>query len=249
MNRVKDIGITNPKPYMNAEEAREIRTRIDSYIDVKMDEWNKTVTHAEHLYKEGIDQDYYRRHTIEHGWRIRMSRTAQGKVLHQIAKVSPHTAQLYAHYQYEEMLHDQLYRQDLEPIGVSEEEFLATEPMFATRLLCAFQYYVAEHESPIGALAYGYLVEYVTHKITPQQVDNLTKELGKEKVRGQAAHINTDLSHEHSEDLWEIVKSFLFSESDVDVFLKYIDEIQSILAMYFEELYQKTVAAKEQKAA
>ncbi|MEL6115183.1 hypothetical protein P0Y67_08200 [Photobacterium sp. SP02] len=241
MNRVNHIGFDHPKSFLDSEESLEVKNKIDTYIDKKMAEWDEKVVHAKHLYEPGVDTAYYKRHMIEHVWRIRMSRTVQAKALHQIAKISPEAAQLYARYQDEEMLHDILFKNDALAIGVTEEEIKSTEPMFSTRLLTGFKYFIVEHENPLGAVAYSYLVEYVTAKITPDQVNNLQSELGSEKIKGQVAHINTDLSHDHSGDMWEIVKALIFCEEDIDSFMKYIDEIQDLLAMYYTELYEKTV--------
>ncbi|MCV2884449.1 hypothetical protein OE749_07060 [Aestuariibacter sp. AA17] len=249
MNRVQDIGFAHPKSCLDSNESAEVKRRIDLYIDGKMEEWDKEVVYAKHLFEPGVDKNYYKRHMIEHVWRIRMSRTVQAKVLHQIAKISPEAAQLYARYQDEEMLHDILFKNDAMASGVTEDEINNTEPMFATRLLTGFKYFVTEHENPLGAVAYSYLVEYVTAKTTPAQVSNLKSELGSENVKGQVAHINTDLSHDHSGDMWEIVRALIFSENDIDVFLKYIDEIQSLLAMYYKELYDTTIGTDTIKAA
>ncbi|ABE56747.1 hypothetical protein Sden_3472 [Shewanella denitrificans OS217] len=249
MNRVISVGFEHPKSYLDSNQSVEAKSRIDSYIDKKMDEWNKEVVYAKHLYEPSVNKEYYKRHMIEHVWRIRMSRTVQAKALHQIAKISPEAAQLYARYQDEEMLHDILFKQDALALGVTEDTIKNTEPMFATRLLMGFKYFVAEHENPLGAVAYSYLVEYVTAKITPDQVSNLKSELGSENIKGQVAHINTDLSHDHSGDMWEIVRALLFTESDIEMFIKYIDEIQDLLAMYFKELYEKTIAKNESQAA
>ena len=45
-------------------------------LDKKMAEWAATVPYANHLESKKLDSKWYRRHTIEHVWRIRLSRAA-----------------------------------------------------------------------------------------------------------------------------------------------------------------------------
>ena len=248
MNRVKRCGITHPKPYLDSMKGQVVRQQIDSYIEKKIKEWNQSVPYANHLYEKDVDKSYYRRHVIEDVWRIRLMRTCQTRVLHQIAQKSPEAAQLYARYQDEEMLHDLLFKKDVESLDVSEEELLSTEPMFSTRLLVGFIYFVVKHENPLGAIAYSYLIEYVTEKLATKRVENLAAEFGIEKVKGQAAHTNTDLTLDHAGNMWEILNAFIFCQEDIDAFYKYLDEIQDLLAMYFKELYELTIVKKDEKA-
>jgi pyrroloquinoline quinone (PQQ) biosynthesis protein C len=206
-----------------------------------MAEWSATVPYANHLESRKLDSRWYRRHTIEHVWRIRLSRVAHCKALHEIAKVSPEAAQLYAEYQAEEMNHDTLFMQDCKSMGVTRQELEATEPFLATRLLQGFFYFLTEHEGPIGVVASSYLVEYTTAKLTPRQVQSMKESLGEDKIKGQLAHINTDMGDDHAGEMWRILRYLIRSEEDVEKVLRYFDDIQAILAMYFRELYEATV--------
>lgn len=247
MNRVKNCGIERPAPFFSLQDSERIRARLDSYLDQKMAEWTATVPYANHLESKNLNGAWYRRHTIEHVWRIRLSRVAHCRALAQIAKISPEAAQLYGEYQSEEMNHDTLFMQDCKAIGVTQEELLATEPFLATRLLQGFFYFICEHEHPIGVVASSYLVEYTTAKLTPKQITSLKSSLGEDKIKGQLAHINTDLGDDHAGEMWRIMRYLLTSEADVDKVLRYFDDIQHILAMYFRELYDATIG--ERKAA
>ncbi|QTL36858.1 MULTISPECIES: iron-containing redox enzyme family protein [Pseudoalteromonas] len=242
MNRVTHCGIDRPKPFYSLSEGEQVRAKLDSYLDQKMAQWKETVPYASHLESKDINSAWYRRHTIEHVWRIRLSRSAHCKALHAITKVSPEAAQLYAEYQAEEMNHDTLFMQDCEAIGVTQEELLNTEPFLATRLLQGFFYFVSEHEDPIGVVASSYLVEYTTAKLTPKQMESMKASLGEENVQGQLAHINTDLGEDHAGEMWRILRYLIRSEADVEKVLRYFDDIQTILAMYFRELYDATIA-------
>jgi hypothetical protein len=200
------------------------------------------VPYANHLESKELNMAWYRRHTIEHVWRIRLSRAAHTRALHEIAKISPEAAQLYGQYQAEEMNHDLLFLQDCKAIGVTEEELLNTEPFRATRLLQGFFYFVCEHEHPMGVVASSYLIEYTTAKLTPRHIRGLRESLGEDKIRGQLAHINTDLGDDHAGEMWRILRYLLNSEADVEKVLRYFDDVKEISAMYFRELYEATVA-------
>lgn len=241
MNRVSHCGIDHPAPFYSLADGEAVRRRLDQYLDQKMAEWSATVPHANHLEAKKLDSAWYRRHTIEHVWRIRLSRVAHCKALHAITKISPEAAQLYGEYQAEEMNHDTLFMQDCKALGVTQQELEATEPFLATRLLQGFFYFVTEHEHPLGVVASSYLVEYTTAKLTPRQVKSMKESLGEDKIRGQLAHVNTDLGEDHAGEMWRILRYLIRSEEDVEKTLRYFDDIQTILAMYFRELYEATV--------
>ncbi|KLU22400.1 hypothetical protein EOS_30865 [Caballeronia mineralivorans PML1(12)] len=241
MNRVTHCGIERPSPFYSLAEGAAVQAKLDQYLDKKIAEWRATVPHANHLESKKLDSKWYRRHTIEHVWRIRLSRSAHAKTLHAITKISPEAAQLYAEYQAEEMNHDVLFMQDCKALGVTQEELLATEPFLATRLLQGFFYFVSEHESPIGVVASSYLIEYTTAKLTPNQIKSLKETLGEDKIKGQLAHVNTDVGDDHAGEMWRILRYLIREEADVEKVLRYFDDIQTILAMYFRELYEATV--------
>lgn len=241
MNRVRHCGIDHPAPFYSLADGEAVRRRLDQYLDKKMAEWAATVPYANHLENRKLDSRWYRRHTIEHVWRIRLSRSAHCKALHAITKISPEAAQLYAHYQAEEMNHDTLFAQDCKALGVTQQELEGTEPFLATRLLQGFFYFIAEHENPIGVVASSYLVEYTTAKLTPRQIKSMKESLGEDKIKGQLAHINTDVGDDHAGEMWRILRYLIRSEADVDQVLRYFDDIQTILALYFRELYEATV--------
>lgn len=249
MNRVTKCGIHRPKPFYSLADGEAVRARLDAHLDNIMAEWKKTVPYASHLEGKNIDSAWYRRHTMEHVWRIRLGRAAHCKALHEITKISPDAAQLYAEYQADEMNHDSLFMQDCRAIGVTEEELLASEPFLATRLLEGFFYFISEHESPLGVVASSYLVEYTTAKLTPKQMEAMEDALGEDKIKGQLAHINTDLGDDHAGEMWRILRYLILKEEDVDAVLKYFDDVTVIMAMYFRELYEATVGKVEDLAA
>ncbi|MEW2165922.1 iron-containing redox enzyme family protein [Streptomyces sp. NPDC007084] len=242
MNRVQNTGIQHPKPFYNEAQSRLKKAELDRYLDKKMEEWKNSVPFASHLTEPELHQAYYRRTLIEHVWRIRLSRVSQSKAIYKIAQVAPRAARDYAQYQADEMLHDRLYVSDAAAAGVTEEEILATEPYLSTRLLEGFFYYALEHESFLAPVVSNYLVEYTQIKLQPAIVENLQSRLGKEKVKGQAAHLHVDSTEDHSQEMWDILHQLIFSEDDFRQVFKYIDDVQEILALFFREIYADTVA-------
>jgi len=248
MNRTKNAGTEHPSPLLTYEKSLSLKAKVDNFIDRQIDLWNENVPYAKHLEEDKLNPEWYERHTIEHVWRIRLMRTSQVHALHAIAKLSPEAAQLYARYQDEEMLHDTLFAQDLEKMGVSKSKILATEPLFPTRLLIGFMYFIAQHENPIGAICYSYLVEYTTIKLTGRQLNAMKVSLGEENIEGQLMHMNTDLVEDHSGDMWRLLNSLIFKEDDERIIFQYLGEFQELLGMYFKMLHETTVLKRSKSA-
>lgn len=242
MNRVHNTGIAHPKPYFSHQEGLRRKAELDQYLDQKMAEWKRTVPFASHFTDKSINTAYYRRTLIEHVWRIRLSRVSQSKAIYKIAQISPKAAQDYAMYQAEEMIHDKLFISDCEAAGISLDEIYNTEPYLSTRLFEGFFYFALEHESPLAPVVSNYLVEYTQAKLQPTIVRSLQESLGKDKVKGQTAHLQVDTADDHSMEMWKILSQLIFSEDDFRKVFKYVDDVQEILAMFFREIYNDTVA-------
>ncbi|MGY4026478.1 iron-containing redox enzyme family protein [Aeromonas rivuli] len=247
-NRITDRAIVRRKPLLSLQESAKVKRELDAFLDTKIDEWNRTVPFARHLEGAEVNLPYYRQTLMEHAWRIRLMRSAQCNNLHKISRINAEAAQRYAAYQDEEMLHDTLFIQDAERIGVTQEEIYRTEPSFYTRLLAGYLYFVAEHEKPLGVVCYSYLVEYTTQKITPKQIAAMADSLGKDKIAGQAAHLNTDLVEDHTQEMWDILHLLIESEQDIVDIKRYFSEIQELLKLFFVELYEQHGKATEQAA-
>jgi hypothetical protein len=248
-NRVKNVGYENRQPYLNAAASVELRSQIDAIIDRQIDQWYETVPHAAHLEGKNVNSEYYRRHLVETAWRIRLLRVAESKALVEIAKRSPEAAQIWANYEREEMLHDELFIQDLARAGVSREQFLATEPYLSTKLLAGFFSYLLDHEGPLGVVAYSYLVEYVNVKLEPAKIQALKESVGESNISGQISHSHTDINDDHPGEVWQAIRFLLRSDEDIASLKRYLAEHQNVLALYFKELYEDKIAHLEQKAA
>ena len=159
LNRCINTGLTAEKDYVNRYKSNLLRANVDEYIDKKIEQWNSSVPYATHFEENEINKDYYIRHLIETIWRIRLLRVSESKALTEIAKIHPVAAQIWANYEREEMIHDELFAQDLYSQNISKETILATEPYLSTKLLTGFFSYLLDHEGPLGVVVYSYLVE------------------------------------------------------------------------------------------
>jgi hypothetical protein len=248
-NRVKNVGYDNSAPYLSATAAQSLRSQIDGIIDRQVESWYETVPYAAHLEGKSVDSEYYQRHLVETAWRIRLLRVAESKTLAEIAKRSPEAAQIWANYEREEMLHDELFISDLQRAGVSRADFLATEPYLSTKLLAGFFSYLLDHEGPLGVVAYSYLVEYVNVKLEPKKLEALKGSIGESNIVGQISHSHTDINDDHPGEVWQAIRFLIRSEQDVEDLKRYLDEHQTVLALYFKELYEDKIADGRRKAA
>ncbi|MFB7025280.1 MULTISPECIES: hypothetical protein [unclassified Streptomyces] len=244
-NRVINAGYENRFPFLNAARSLELRAEMDAQIDRQVQEWYETVPHAAHLEGKNVDSAYYKRHLVETAWRIRLLRVAESKALSEIAKRSPEAAQIWANYEQEEMLHDELFIDDLAKVGVSREEFLAIEPYLSTKLLTGYFSYLLDHEGPLGVVAYSYLVEYVNVKLEPRKLVALKDSVGEDKLAGQISHSHTDINDDHPGEVWAALRFLIRGEEDIAALRTYLREHQSILALYYKELYEDTILGAE----
>ena len=241
VNRCNHTGLNRRKPFLSLEQAQQWRKDIDHFLDQQIEKWYETVPYAAHFEGEHINKVYYQRHLIETAWRIRLMRVAESKALPEMAKVSPEAAQIWANYQMEEMLHDELFIADLEKTGVSRDQFIATEPYLSTKLLAGFFSYLLDHEGLLGTLTYSYLVEYVNVKLDRKKIQTMKKSLGEAAIGGQIAHSHTDLNDDHPGEVWSAIRYLIKDASDFDNLKRYLDEYQRILAMYFREIHEDIV--------
>lgn len=248
-NRVTNVGYVNGTPYLSASASAELRAEVDRQIDRQIIEWYENVPEAAHLEGKNVNSEYYKRHLIETAWRIRLLRVAEAKALVEIAKRSREAAQVWANYEQEEMLHDDLFIADLAKAGVSREEFLATEPYLSTKLLTGYFSYLLDHEDPLGVVAYSYLVEYVNVKLEPKKLAALKESVGETNIKGQINHSHTDINDDHPGEVWAAIRYLIRDDQDIAALRKYLQEHQTVLAQYFEEIYQDTIVKSEKQPA
>lgn len=236
-NRVRNIGYDLVQSKFTPTELTSIRTGIDIYIEEKIKEWYETVPYANHFETKDLNKKYYIRHLIETALRIRILRVSEAKALVELAKIQPEAAQVWAKYECDEMLHDELFIKDLEKAGVTREEFLTYEPYLSTKLLTGYFSYLLDHEGPLGVIVYSYLVEYVNVKIEKNKLEVMKKTLGEDNILGQIMHAEVDSEDDHPGEVWDCLKYLIKNDEDVEKIKRYIDENQYILSLYFKEIY------------
>ncbi|WP_185234685.1 hypothetical protein [Teredinibacter franksiae] len=237
VNRCINTGIGRGKPFLNPTRSIEVRSEIDSIIDQQIDEWKASVPGADHHErKNAFNMPYYQRSLAETALRIRLLRVVESKALVEIAKKSPEAAQIWADYERDEMLHDEMFIQDLEKSGFSRERFMEIEPTLSTKMLVGFFSYLLDHEGPLGVVAYSYLVEYVNVKLEPEKLEGLKAILGEELIAGQVAHAHTDVNHDHPTMVWSCLRYLISDQADIEKLKIYLREFQQILSMFFVEM-------------
>jgi hypothetical protein len=245
INRCRNTGIGRSRPYLSISDSQRLRQEVDRVLDQQVKKWYEEVPYADHFEGGPVNKSYYQRHLAETAWRIRLLRVAEAKTLHEIAKVSPEAAQIWANYEMEEMLHDELFIKDFERAGSSREEFLATEPYLSTKLLAGFFSYLLDHEGPLGVVAYSYLVEYVNVKLEPKKIETMKETIGEKAIAGQISHSHTDINDDHPGEVWNAIRYLIKSQDDIDNLYRYFAEHQRILAMYFQELYNDVIVPND----
>jgi hypothetical protein len=249
LNRCCNTGLESNQSFLGINESNELRKKIDNFIDEQIDNWNAVVPFATHFEEQTIHKKYYVRHLIETIWRIRLLRISESKALAEIAKINPYAAQIWANYEREEMIHDELFAQDLLAQNISRDVIIKTEPYLSTKLLTGFFLYLLEHEGPLGVVAYSYLVEYVNVKLEPKKISAMKSSLGEKSIRGQISHSHTDMNDDHPGEVWQVIRHLIRNENDIKNLYRYLQEMQEILAMYFKEIYEDKVNDIKRRAA
>ncbi len=250
MNRCINTGLGRSKPYLNPQKSVVFRAEIDNIIEQQIVEWNANVPATdEHNKKDDFNHAMYARGLAETAIRIRLLRVIESKAIAEIAKVSPEAARVWAEYECDEMLHDEMFIQDLEIAGVNRKEFLEIEPYMSTKLLVGYFSYLLDHEGPLGVVAYSYLVEYVNVKLEPEKLVSLEALLGKRAIAGQVAHSHTDINHDHPGMVWGALRYLINSEEDKEALKLYLKEAQKLLAMFFIEFNNEFNATATAKVA
>ncbi|MBA2672399.1 hypothetical protein [Ramlibacter sp.] len=183
-----------------------------------------------------ISRQLFIRHTIQTILRIRLARVADAKTLVLLTKTNPRAAQLWARYADEEMLHDRLFLQDIQRMGMTEEAVYATRPFLATQLLQGYIYYTLEHEGPLGLLAKAYFLEFVSYHTQREWNVNLERALGSGAIEGAKAHIAVDEGEDHIGDVWNVVAMEVHDEADAQRLQRYIDTYYQLFTAYLQEL-------------
>jgi len=231
--RCQNFGIKRNNGCLSIREVIEFRKECDSYIDNQIEEWNRDVPVTkvpENL--SDFNWDIYRRGLLETAYRIRLLRVVESKAISEMAKSSPDAAKIWAEYEADEMLHDQMFLDDLVASGVHKDVINNYDPTLETKLLVGYFSYLLDHEGVLGVVAYSYLVEYVNVKMETSRVDALSKLLGEQMVIGQRAHANTDINHDHPGMVWNCLSKLIKSDTDKKALFEYFDNFKKILILF-----------------
>jgi hypothetical protein len=225
-----------------------LRLTTDAKLDGFIERIYSEIPYASHQKDaDEIDMEYYKRHSIETPIRIKLKRTIDALVIHYFTKNNPKAAKDWANYTDDEMLHGHMFAKDIERLwGLTFEEVMAHEPLFATQLLNGYFYFHLEYEGPMAAIASAYLLEYVTARTQPEWLDNLQNKLGEKSVAGARAHVNLDLEEDHSGFVWETLMATVHSAEDIEKLNKHFDRIFGLFCAYLVEVYQSTAGKKEE---
>jgi hypothetical protein len=225
---------------------QEFRDQVDAYLDSAIKEFYETVPFARHqLDSAEINLDYYKRHNIETILRLRRKRTVDAYAIRYFTKHDPVQAKAWAHYTDDEMLHDKLFAADLKKVGVSHEEIYSTEPLLSTKLLTGYLQYGMEFEdSPLALITSVYFVEYTTTRTQPDWIRNLENSLGPDKVKGQRAHVGTDLDDDHDDFVWRVLASLVKSPADEQKVFDHLRNVFWLWKLYFVEIHQHVVQGR-----
>lgn len=219
----------------------EFRARVDAVLDGMIQAIGHNAPAVRYLAgAKQIDRELFKRHTIETILRIRLARVADSKALCLFTKEDPRSAQQWAKYTEEEMLHDKLFLKDLKNLGVEEAQVYGTDPFLATQLLQGYLYYTLEHEGPRGLITKSYFVEYTTRKTQALWNENVKQSLGEKAVRGAVAHLNYDLDEDHSSDVWNVLMSTVRTPQDEERVLYHLHAYYGLFTAYFNELAART---------
>jgi hypothetical protein len=221
----------------------ELRAAVDAYLDACIADFYQNIPFARHqLESSEINIEYYKRHNIETILRLRRKRTIDALAIRHFTKTDPVMAKAWAHYTDDEMLHDTLFAADLAKVGVDREQIYSTEPLLATKLLTGYLQYGIEYEgTPLALITSVYFVEYTTTRTQPKWLDNLEKSLGREKVKGQRAHVGTDLDDHHDDFVWHVLESLVTTPETERRVMLHLQDICRLWQLYFLELHTLTV--------
>lgn len=238
-------------PGVSAEPFAILRRQVDELLDGLIRAFYAQVPYAAHqMSAKELNLEYYKRHNIETIVRLRRKRTIDALAIHYFTKRDPIRGAEWAHYVEDEMLHDAWFAADLQRVGVSREEIYATEPMLSTKLLTGYLQYGMEFEgTPLALLCSVYFVEYTTTETQPSWIENLSKVLGEEKVKGARRHVGTDLEDKHADFVWGVLASLIHDADDERKVLQHMRNVANLWVAYFIELYNATVRTEDGSAA
>lgn len=215
----------------------DLRAHVNALLDSYIVRFYAELPAARHLHQAAsVDLQLFTAHTTQTILRIRLARMADARAILLFAKSDPATAQKWAKYEEEEMLHDRLFLKDLQKLGVDAATVYGTEPFLATKLLQGYLYYTLEHEGPMGLIAKAYFLEYTSRATQGEWNANVRRSLGADAVRGADAHLNIDVGEDHASDVWNVLMTLVKTPADEARLLAHLEHLFGLFGAYFDEL-------------
>lgn len=190
------------------------------------------------------DREYYKRHILESIIRIGLNNEVDAYCIHKIACQDKLIAQKLLNYLAEEYSHDNFFINDLAEFGIDKEQIMNTEPLFSTQLLLGYLYYSINKDGPIPTIVWNWLVEWYSKQYNTNVTMKAKEEFGIKKVKGMIDHIKIDQTESHAQDMFYLLKILLKEKENQEKVKQYITNFIKLIGMYFQELYDTTIATK-----
>jgi hypothetical protein len=191
-----------------------------------------------------IDKDYYRRHLVETVLRIRLNNEVDAYGLYKVGYKDHRLAATLARYLSEENNHEGMFLRDLERFGLSKADVDATRPFPSTEYLIGYMYFSINNNGPLPTAVWNWFVEWYSDQYNPVITKHAAEVFGDDMVKGSHAHIAYDEAHDHDDLMWSTVDRAVKGWGDFDTAKRLLTNFIDLVALYFKELHDETVASK-----
>lgn len=221
-----------------------MRERLEKAAHDAMEDLFERVPKAREFHAgEWIDREYYQRHLIETVLRIRLNNEVDAYGLYKIGYRDNRLAATLAQYLAEEYGHEELFIRDIARFGVSKEELDATSVFPSTEKLIGYLYFAINRHGPLPTMVWNWFVEWYSDRYNGVITDHAAETYGSQMVKGSAAHIQYDESHDHDDLMWSAVERAISGWGDYETAERYLVNFVDLIADYFTELHRSTVGA------
>lgn len=232
-------------PGENLSMQDDLRSELEAHLNGEMERLLDTIPFARKFHEgTATDREYYARHMLEAALRITLNNEADAYCLHRIAYQRPSVAQTLATYLAEEYGHDELILQDLAELGVNRETARGVEPFFSTKLLVGYLYYSINRDGALPSLLWNWFVEWYSDKYNQRITCKAQSEFGSDKVKSTLAHLQIDDDLYHANRLFTAIEHIIKNGPSSDAAKQYLTNFVKLVGMYFQELYDTTLAKR-----
>lgn len=194
---------------------------------------------------ESIHLEYYKRHLMETIIRIGLNNEVDGYCLYKIGYKNNFLAQKLSQYLAEEYGHDSMFLMDLKKFGIKEEEVKNTPALFSTQVLIGYLYHSINQDGAMPTMVWNWFVEWYSDNYNMIITKKAATEFGNENVKGSLGHLGVDEDEDHVGLMFTTVEAVMKKEGDADKVKEYLSNFVYLVGMYFQELYDKTIASSK----